>query len=399
MVEMTLGDALELIIDHRGKTPKKLGGDFASSGVPVISAVNIKDGTLEFGGEPRRVTPEMYSRWMPIPLREGDVLLTSEAPLGEAARVPSDAPMVLGQRLFALRGKPGVLDNRYLYYLLRWQPVRTRLTARSTGTTVLGIRQAELVKVQIPVPPMREQKAIADVLGAIDDKIANDQAIQGLLEERLSALFEASKFDAASATAVGLADLIEVNPVRARPRPDGAPYIDMAALPTTSALVTRVGWRRSGSGARFTNGDTLMARITPCLENGKTAFVDCLPEGVTGVGSTEFIVLRPRQGLPDAFAYLLARSPRFREYAVRHMSGSSGRQRCPAEAIARYPIDRPHGEAITRLAGESEVGLAAMRSAANESVCLKQLRDALLPPLLSGNLKIREAEDTVRRAV
>ena len=88
--ERPLGDVIEALIDHRGKTPKKLGGSFASSGVPVVSALNVKSGRLSFDAARRYVTSEMSERWMPVRLKAGDVVLTSEAPLGEVARVPSD---------------------------------------------------------------------------------------------------------------------------------------------------------------------------------------------------------------------------------------------------------------------------------------------------------------------
>jgi type I restriction enzyme S subunit len=161
VIERRLGELLEVLIDHRGKTPKKLGGDFVSVGIPVASAVNVKSGRLLFEGAPRCVTPEMFERWMPVRLRAGDVLLTSEAPLGEVARVVSDEPLVLGQRLFGLRGRPDVLDSGYLYYALQWRPIQDRLLARSTGTTVHGIRQSELVRVSMPVPPLLKSTKVA----------------------------------------------------------------------------------------------------------------------------------------------------------------------------------------------------------------------------------------------
>jgi len=142
-----------------------------------------------------------------------------------------------------------------------------------------------------------------------------------------------------------------------------------------------------------------MARITPCLENGKVGYVDCLPIGSVGVGSTEFIVLRPKEPVPSHFAYFLARSQRFFSFAVRHMSGSSGRQRCPAEAIAGYQINSPDPHSITHFASQAEPSFASMRAAVNESLILAALRDTLLPKLLSGELRVRDAEGLVEDAV
>jgi type I restriction enzyme S subunit len=142
-----------------------------------------------------------------------------------------------------------------------------------------------------------------------------------------------------------------------------------------------------------------MARITPCLENGKVAYVDCLHERETGVGSTEFIVLRPKAPLPPQFAYFIARSERFLEYAVRQMSGSSGRQRCPADAIERYQISAPDGPTAATFAALAEPSFGMMRAAVNESFLLAELRDALLPKLLSGEMRVRPAGPLVEAPV
>lgn len=86
----------------------------------------------------------------------------------------------------------------------------------------------------------------------------------------------------------------------------------------------------------------MVARITPCLENGKTALVDGLPDGVTAHGSTEYIVISGKHGVSDSrFAYYLARSPEFRRYAIARMEGTSGRQRVPTSAIERYQVGIP----------------------------------------------------------
>ena len=221
-----------------------------------------------------------------------------------------------------------------------------------------------------------------------------------ILEHQLAALFSAYLFDTPGGDPVLAAELIEFNPGRSKPTAGDAPYVDMAAVPTDNALIREVAVRRPTSGSRFCNGDTLMARITPCLENGKVAYVDCLPDDAsTGVGSTEFIVLRPRSWLPPQYAYFLARSARFRDFAVRHMAGSSGRQRCSAEALARFEMRMPTSEAVGWFTAQSVPGCALMRSLLDESAMLTGIRDTLLPPLLSGQLRVRDAEAVTGEAV
>jgi type I restriction enzyme S subunit len=159
-----LGESLELLLDHRGKTPGKLGGEFVDSGVPAISAIHIKEGAIDWSQRERFVTDEMYRRWMPQPLRAGDVLMTSEAPLGSLAIVPTDEPLVLSQRLFALRGRAGYLDNKYLRWFLESPQARQQLDARSSGSTVTGIRQTELRQIEVPIGPLDEQRRIISLL-------------------------------------------------------------------------------------------------------------------------------------------------------------------------------------------------------------------------------------------
>jgi type I restriction enzyme S subunit len=134
-------------------------------------------------------------------------------------------------------------------------------------------------------------------------------------------------------------DLAEINPSVPIRKGDIRPFIDMSALPQHARDVSEVGERGfKGSGSRFKNGDTLIARITPCLENGKGALIHSLPEGVPGFGSTEFIVARARSENDTRFIYYLTRSEVFREIAISRMEGTSGRQRVSWQQIASIEI-------------------------------------------------------------
>ena len=146
------------------------------------------------------------------------------------------------------------------------------------------------------------------------------------------------------------------------------------------------------------NGDTLVARITPCLENGKTAFVDCLRANEVAWGSTEFIVLRPYPPLPPEFAYCLARDEGFREFAIQSMTGSSGRQRVPAESLDHFRLARPPAGLAEAFAASIQPYFRRIRAAANESHALAALRDTLLPKLLSGEVRVPEVAEMVEHA-
>jgi len=385
---VAIGDLVEDIIDRRGVTPTKLGSSFTAAGHRVISAKLVKEGSIDLAAdEPRYVDDPTYARWMRSPLRADDVILTSEAPLGEVAYLGSDVDWVLGQRLFALRSDKRRLHGRWLYYALQTDPARSDLHSRATGTTAQGIRQTELRRVRIPLPPLTEQRQVAGILGALDDKIELNRRFAKRLDASARALFQESFISNAAAASwpvARLADLFDVNPLRPLPRTAPAPYLDMANMPTSGPSALEVSRRSPGSGARFENDDTLLARITPCLENGKTALVDFLEPGERGWGSTEFIVLRPRQPLPAPFAYCLARQPDFVSYAVARMNGSSGRQRVSAAAIGEFEMRRPPSELALHFGDVVAPMFSRITLAGRESRTLAEVRDLLLPRLLSG---------------
>ena len=171
----------------------------------------------------------------------------------------------------------------------------------------------------------------------------------------------------------------------------------MKGIPTSGPSI--MGWtqREFNGGSKFRNGDTLLARITPCLENGKTALVDILKNGEVAAGSTEFIVMRGRSGVSSAWVYCLARSDAFREFAIQQMTGSSGRQRVPNGAIAGYGIPAPRREDLDRFDTATRSIFDMISSNRVESQILADLRDTLLPKLLSGELRVGDAESVTER--
>jgi len=185
-----LGDLLEVVIDYRGKTPRKMGGDWSDEGYRVLSAKHVKDGEIVKEEEIRRVSQDVYERWMQIEVEPGDIILTSEAPFGEALYWDRDEKVVLGQRLFGLRPNPKLVDGRFLYYAIADYHFQQQLAARATGTTVRGLRQAELLKCTVPVPERPIQKAIAYTLSCIDKMIKINNQVCRNLESQAETMFK-----------------------------------------------------------------------------------------------------------------------------------------------------------------------------------------------------------------
>lgn len=180
---MPLQDVMEAIIDYRGKTPQK-----SESGIPLITAKIVKKGRIE---EPSEFIPEdLYDEWMVRGLPEvGDVVITTEAPLGEVAQL-NDSNVALAQRIVTLRGRKEVLNNDFLLYLMQSKFIQEQLEARASGSTVKGIKQSELRKVLLPLPTIDEQIEIAAHLKALDDKIELNRQINQTLEQIAWAIFK-----------------------------------------------------------------------------------------------------------------------------------------------------------------------------------------------------------------
>lgn len=160
-------DVVELIIDHRGKTPKKLGGDWSEKTdtcFEAISAKNIKAGKIVKPETIKYLSNELYQKWMKDPLRDKDILITSEAPIGEHYFILNKTDYCLSQRLFGIRSNPQIFCPELLYCFIISSSGQQQLLGRGSGSTVQGIKQSELRKLSVIVPKMNEQKRVAENL-------------------------------------------------------------------------------------------------------------------------------------------------------------------------------------------------------------------------------------------
>lgn len=220
-------------------------------------------------------------------------------------------------------------------------------------------------------------------------------AVNNHLEQLAQVAFEHLLIEECADEPVGvLSDIADINPLRSLGRGQEAVYIEMANLPTRSSFPTDWVTRPFSGGMKFTNGDTIMARITPCLENGKTAYINFLEEGTVAFGSTEYIVITSKPGYCNEMFYFLARYPDFVSYAVRNMNGSSGRQRVSGDTIGRYELHVPSAESVHSFAEIAVPIMESIRQNALESRNLATLRNTLLPKLMSGELSVSDLSDT-----
>lgn len=277
-------------------------------------------------------------------------------------------------------------DAKFVYYFLQqldWEKF-------SDKSAVPGVNRNNVHQEPVAFPLPDEQKAIASVLCSLDDKIDLLHRQNKTLEAMAETLFRQWFVEKAAADwRKGTVDnLIEFNPSRKLAKGTVAPYLEMASL--SNSTFNPDGWydRAFASGTKFINGDTLLARITPCLENGKTAFVTFLDNGQVAWGSTEYIVMRPKGSLHPFFAYSLARYSDFRDYAEGCLAGSSGRQRVDVEHLKNYEIKIPSPSVIENFNVVADSITPKLHANFFQIRTLEKLRDTLLPKLMSGEVRV-----------
>lgn len=274
-------------------------------------------------------------------------------------------------------------DIRYLCYLINL----TDLSGYITGSAQPKLSQSSMNAIVLPMPKFEIQKEVADFIEKFDKKIQINEKVNDNLQQQAFAAFDNLVANAEN-TDCNVSDYAFLNPKRALAKNQMARSIDMSRLSTSRAFPS--GWEMKpfAGGMRFTNGDTLLARITPCLENGKTAFIDFLNDGEVAFGSMEYIVLAPKNDTPPEMLYCLARNPAFIDYAVKNMNGSSGRQRVSAETVGQYrlPLFDKHSLSIFREVVSPM--FLKMRYNSLENMRLAELRDELLPKLMSGEIGV-----------
>lgn len=390
---MPLGSALEALIDHRGKTPKKLGGDWSATGHRVVSALNIKNSTVD-DNEHHYISDDLYANWMKIKLQAGDVILTSEAPTGEVAYLAHDCDWALGQRVFGLRGKKDVLDGRFLYYALRGGDLRHDLMSRTTGTTVQGIRQAELVKVEINLPPFPEQRAIAATLGALDDKIESNRKALNVIQDASAAIFSrwrSAQSDVEGTTFGAYADVYGGS----TPKTKVAEYWDGDNAWATPTDVTGLAapylfeTSRSITDAGLRSCTAMMHPVGTIFMTSRATIGAFALNQVPAATNQGFIAVRPKQ---DRDRYFLFEEMRSRVEEFRDNANGSTFLEISRGRFKELPLAVPRPEALTQLDQELRpLHLKAVQLAI-ESNRLSTLRDTLLPELLSGRLETPVAE-------
>jgi type I restriction enzyme, S subunit len=410
------------------------GGE-VKGGVPLVRVGDV-DGNGIVGTPAMQISNEVHHEYRRTELRGDELLITLVGKPGVCVVVsPHMRGWNIARALASARLKDPNL-RAYLKAVLESSVMRSIILSMLNTTVQPTLNLKEIKSLPVPIPHnLKIALEIGRATTLLNDRITLLRHTNTTLEAIAQTLFKSwfVDFDPVRARAEGrepdgmdaitaalfpdsfedsprgpiprgwhassLSDCMELNPQRVLRKGSLASYLDMASAPTQGHRPSGIAQRELGSGSKFINGDTLLAKITPCLENGKTAFVDFLADNEVGWGSTEFIVMRPKAPLSPFWGYLLARMPNFRAFAIQAMTGTSGRQRVDLGSLKQFSVVVPNVGVAKAFEKIIEPLRARIAAASSHADSLSELRDTLLPRLISGKLRLPETQTLIKEAI
>lgn len=407
---VSLEECLEKVIDYRGRTPKKLGKDWLKDGeYRAISANNVKFDGLIREESIYRGDEELYKLWMKDEVERGDILLTSEAPSGQAMIWNSDEKIILSQRLYALRVNKNLVDNNYLKYFIQSPLGQKSIVRNNSGSTVSGISAKTFKNIKILIPDLEKQQAISKILLTIDQKIQTNNQINQELEAMAKTLYDYwfMQFDFPDQNGKpykSSGGKMVYHPELKREIPEGwgveklgdiSQYVtekvdsfelnienyvgtdnmiaDMGGIELTTSIP------KSGTSTKFSVGDILISNIRPYFK--KIWLSDR-----TGGCSADVLCIRTNRIIPKEFVYATLARDDFFNYDVAGSKGSK-MPRGDKKHIMEYPIvfEFEVAEQYSKIVRPI---YEAVHENNNQNQELTKLRDWLLPMLMNGQVKV-----------
>lgn len=378
--------------------------DYSKEGTPIIMPKDIVGGAIVHSGL-LKVSEEHVKRLSRHQVYEGNLMVARKGDVRKCAYITANENgWMTGSDCLKVVLDESKCYPKFIYYQLRSEHIGRWLEKVSIGATMPSLNTGLLSGIEMVLPPIEIQKQIAGILSVYDDLIENNQKQIKLLEEAAQRLYKEwfvdLRFPGHENTKIvdgvpegwnwcKLEDAIQLDPKVTLTKERMKQFIPMSALSTSSMVLDESQFTEttSNSGSKFQNGDTLLARITPCLENGKTAYVSGLKFDEGAVGSTEYIVMRAKT-INSYMVYLLARTDDFRQSAINSMSGSDGRQRVKSDKLKMLDYLHPTSELVEKFENIAEPIFEKIYKLSKQMQQEKQARDLLLPKLMSGEVEV-----------
>ncbi|TDW28938.1 restriction endonuclease S subunit [Cryobacterium psychrophilum] len=380
--------------------PGVLAKDFHAQGVPLIRLAGLKEGAGLLKGC-NFLDPELVStRWSQFRLALGEVLLSSSASLGEVATVDHAAVGAVPYTgIIGFRARDGRLCQRFIPFVLTAPTFKRQIQAMGVGSVMRHFGPSHLRQMNVSIPPINDQEGIADVLGALDDKVAANTKLVALLSENLEASFTSIVREPESF--VAFSDLATVT--------KGVSYRSVDLVDSRTALVTLKSFDRTGGYSarglkdyagpykpvqQIHPGEIVVAQtdLTQAAEVvGRAIRVPASRNHETLVASLDLAIVRPVTGVPVEFILGLMLQGRFRTHCKSRTSGTTVLHLASA-AIPTFSAPRVSAVVQQHYASVALPMLEMSDSLTSESEALSATRDALFPALMSGKLRVRDAE-------
>jgi type I restriction enzyme S subunit len=328
-----------------------------------------------------------------------------------------DKPSATNQQINSIVVDKEKFDEDYIYYLMSQSIDRVRVVEGGSASGREHVKKSTFEEIELEVLPLSEQVKVSTLVSNYDNLIENNNRRIAILEDMAQSLYREwfvnfrypnheENLDADGNPKLidsslgqipegwevkSAAEVITINPKTKLVKEGEKPFVGMSGLSQGSMVIGDIIEKTGNSGAKFINGDTLFARITPCLQNGKTGYVQFLtPEQPVGFGSTEFIVFRESEYLSSEFIYLLSRSNNFREHAIQSMTGATGRQRVHNDCFASCYLPVPPKELMNEFTKLVQPMFKKIFNLSKRNENLKQQRDMLLPKLIAGQIELKD---------
>jgi type I restriction enzyme, S subunit len=398
--------------------------DYVDDGTPIVTVEHLGEIGFLLQNLPC-VSDSDKNRLSKYILKEGDIVFSRVGSIDRCTFVSDkeDGWMFSG-RCIRVRCNSKA-SSKYISFYFRLKNFKKMMLNISVGATMPSLNTTLMDNIPLFLPELKYQQKIAAVLSALDAKIELNNRINTELEAMAKTLYDYwfVQFDFPFDFAQGkpdpngkpykssggkmvynetlkreipegweagkISDLFMFNPTLSLSKKNTSSYIDMSALPTSGFMTASVKIKEYNGGVKFQNGDVAVARITPCLENGKTGMITLLEDDEIGFGSTEFIILRGKNRSLSSFAACLSRSESFRQFAISNMTGTSGRKRIEAKILQTFYMPIPNEGLLVKFEDTFSSFFKQLTVNTKQNQQLTQLRDWLLPMLMNGQVTVK----------
>lgn len=387
------------VFDSLHKTPT-----FTDDGYAMVRVTDIKGGYLDLNNT-IKVSPEVFAEFTKkYKPKASDIVFSRVGSYGISSYAATDTPFCLGQNTVIAESNSSA-DSLYIFNVLKGQYVKRQIERTVDGSSHKTVSLKIIRSLDIPIPPLPEQRKIAQILSTWDKAISTTERLidnskqqkkalmQQLLTGKKRLLDDSGKPFEGEWKQVHMEEACFVNPKKSAKPADGlVSFVPMDAVSEDTKLIRHELKRYDEVSKGFTsfeNQDCLVAKITPCFENGKGAYVDNLHNGI-GFGSTEFHVLRAREGNCTKFIYYISQTREFRVRGEMNMQGSAGQKRVTTDYLKLFKVNIPptlveqQKVASVLNNADQEIELLELQLAD-----LKQEKKALMQQLLTGKRRVK----------